>query len=177
MGDNSFGLSGNGNKELLKLIYKLDFFQNNNLKIKKIACGGSFDDEFNIFLTGNLFKLFKFNLKKKNLECGKLFSVGSNYFGCIGNGHTFHVFTLYTNTIYNTNTIDTGKKYCHLLYQIEYFKNIFIEDVVCGFDHCLAISNNGEIFGWGNNRWGQLGNGKNGTWEQQETPIKIFKIN
>jgi hypothetical protein len=55
MGDNSFGLSGNGNKELLKLIYKLDFFQNNNLKIKKIACGGEFYTEpmfFNIFLTG-----------------------------------------------------------------------------------------------------------------------------
>jgi alpha-tubulin suppressor-like RCC1 family protein len=58
--------------------------------------------------------------------------------------------------------------------QIEYFKNIFIVDVVCGFYHCLAISNKGEIFAWGENRYGQLGNGKSGKNENQLTPIKIF---
>jgi hypothetical protein len=32
-------------------IYKLDNFENENLKIKKIVCGG-YDCNFNIFLTG-----------------------------------------------------------------------------------------------------------------------------
>jgi alpha-tubulin suppressor-like RCC1 family protein len=57
--------------------------------------------------------------------------------------------------------------------QIDFFKNIFIVDVVCGYYHCLSISNNGEIYSWGDNENGKLGNGKN---ENQLTPIKIFKI-
>jgi alpha-tubulin suppressor-like RCC1 family protein len=35
--------------------------------------------------------------------------------------------------------------------QINYFKNIFIVDVVCGDRNCLAISNKSEIFAWSSN--------------------------
>jgi hypothetical protein len=48
MGDNIYSQSGNGKSEYLKSYYKLEYFENKNLKIKKIVCGGS----FNIFLTG-----------------------------------------------------------------------------------------------------------------------------
>jgi hypothetical protein len=41
--------SGNENKEQLKSIIKLNYFENKNLKIKKIICGGT---SFNLFLTG-----------------------------------------------------------------------------------------------------------------------------
>jgi alpha-tubulin suppressor-like RCC1 family protein len=59
---------------------------------------------------------------------------------------------------------------------MEYFSNIIIDDVVCGTNHCLAISNEGEIFGWGDNRLGQIGNGKSGRGVKQLFPIIIFKI-
>jgi alpha-tubulin suppressor-like RCC1 family protein len=90
-----------------------------------------------------------------NLECGNVFSIGYNYFGCIGDG-----------TDYDSSKIK----------QIDYFKNVFIEDVVCSETHCLSISNKGEIYGWGDNSYGQLGNGKSGRNEKQLIPIKIFKI-
>jgi alpha-tubulin suppressor-like RCC1 family protein len=82
-----------------------------------------------------------------NLECGKLFGIGSE--------------------VYNT-TDD-----CSKINQIEFFSNIFIVDVVCGNTHCLSISKNGEIFGWGNNSNCQLGNEKSFT---SQNPIKIFNI-
>jgi alpha-tubulin suppressor-like RCC1 family protein len=63
-----------------------------------------------------------------------------------------------------------------IIKQIDYFKNILIVDIVCGFCHCLSISNKGDIFGWGNNKFGQIGNEKSGNDENQLTPIKIFKI-
>jgi alpha-tubulin suppressor-like RCC1 family protein len=92
-----------------------------------------------------------------NLECGKLFSVGYNKNSCIGD-----------DTINNCLTIK----------QIDFLKNIFIVNIVCGGSHCLSISNKGEIFSWGLNVWGQLGIeiGEYRENEKQLTPIKIFKI-
>jgi alpha-tubulin suppressor-like RCC1 family protein len=58
---------------------------------------------------------------------------------------------------------------------MNFFSNIFIDDV-CGSFHFLSISNKGEIYSWGRNESGQLGNGKSGDDENQVTPIKIFKI-
>jgi alpha-tubulin suppressor-like RCC1 family protein len=84
-----------------------------------------------------------------------LFAVGRNLYGCIGDGTTNN---------------------CSVIKQIEFFKDIFIDDVVCGFYHCLSISNFGEIFSWGGNGSGQIGNGKSGENEKQLIPIKIFKI-
>jgi alpha-tubulin suppressor-like RCC1 family protein len=90
------------------------------------------------------------------LECGKLLSVGYNQYGCIGDGTT---------------------NICQTIKEIDYFSNIFIVDVICGCYHCLSISNLGEIFSWGYNILGQIGNGKSGNNNKiQNTPIKIFKI-
>jgi alpha-tubulin suppressor-like RCC1 family protein len=81
-----------------------------------------------------------------------LFSVGFNEYGCIGH----------------------GKNNCSTITQIDYFSNIFIVDIACGWNHSLSISNKGEIYSWGDNRFGQIGNGKSGKIEIN--PIKIFKI-
>jgi alpha-tubulin suppressor-like RCC1 family protein len=78
-------------------------------------------------------------------------SVGSNEFGCIGDG---------------------PKKDFLKIKQI-YFENIFIADICCGYHHCLAISNEGEIFSWGSSNDGQLGNGKSGDNLKQLNPLKI----
>jgi alpha-tubulin suppressor-like RCC1 family protein len=84
-----------------------------------------------------------------------LFSVGLNVWGCVGDGTTDE---------------------CSNIKQIDYFKNIFIVDVVCGNYHCLSISKNGEIYSWGDNEFGQLGNGKSGGKENKLSPIQIFNI-
>jgi alpha-tubulin suppressor-like RCC1 family protein len=82
-----------------------------------------------------------------------LFAVGSNETGAIGDGK-----------------IDI----CSKIKQIDYFKNIFIKDVTCGRDHCLSISNKGEIFGWGGNEFCQIGNANLS--KIVKVPIKIYQI-
>jgi hypothetical protein len=51
LGSNATSESGNGNNENIKSIYKLEYFEKKNLKIKKIVCSGDWY-VFNIFLTG-----------------------------------------------------------------------------------------------------------------------------
>jgi alpha-tubulin suppressor-like RCC1 family protein len=55
-----------------------------------------------------------------------LFSIGFNDYGIIGDD------TFYSSSIK----------------QIDYFKDIFIVDVAVGQNHCLSISNKGEIYSW-----------------------------
>jgi hypothetical protein len=51
MGDKLWEDIGNEKTEILNSIHKLKYFENNNLKIKKIVCGLC----ISIFLTGYLF--------------------------------------------------------------------------------------------------------------------------
>jgi alpha-tubulin suppressor-like RCC1 family protein len=95
----------------------------------------------------------KKKLKLKKKECGKIYSVGNNENGCIGDG-----------------TIST---YCDTIKQIQFFKNIFITDICCGRYHCLSISDKNDIYSWGDNAFGQLGNGN---FSDQLTPIKIYSF-
>ena len=83
-----------------------------------------------------------------------MFSVGYNGYGNLGIG----------------NTTDQST-----IQQIPFFKNnnIKIIDIETGYAHSLAISEDGEVYSWGYNGSGQLGNGNN---NDQSTPIKIYKI-
>jgi hypothetical protein len=51
-GDNSKYQSGNGDNQQLTSIIKFNYFEKENKKIKKIACGCYYDQGFNLFLTG-----------------------------------------------------------------------------------------------------------------------------
>jgi alpha-tubulin suppressor-like RCC1 family protein len=54
-GSNSYYQSGNGDNKKLTSIIKLNYFENENKKIKKIECGRN-NSGFNLFLTGCYFK-------------------------------------------------------------------------------------------------------------------------
>ena len=41
--------------------------------------------------------------------------------------------------------------------QLEYFAGKKVVDLSVGFMHCLAVTEEGEVFGWGRNDQGQLG--------------------
>lgn len=40
---------------------------------------------------------------------------------------------------------------------VDSLANEIITDIACGWDCSLALNNNGEIYGWGSNNYGQLG--------------------
>jgi inhibitor of Bruton tyrosine kinase len=71
---------------------------------------------------------------------------------------------------------DNGDEFQETIKKIDYFSNIFIVDISTGADHHLSISDKGDIFSWGDNKFGQIGNGKSGE-TALLTPIKIFKLN
>ena len=56
---------------------------------------------------------------------------------------------------------DKNIKICNKLNKINYFieNDIKIMDISCGSDHNLAIDENGKIYSWGSNDFGQCGDG------------------
>ena len=42
----------------------------------------------------------------------------------------------------------------------KFFKGVVITSVVCGYAHTLAVSDEGALYAWGANSYGQLGTGK-----------------
>ncbi|MCL2173995.1 IPT/TIG domain-containing protein, partial [Candidatus Saccharibacteria bacterium] len=52
-------------------------------------------------------------------------------------------------------------------------QNVGLVQIVGGGDHTLALNENGNLYTWGNNNYGQLGNGTNGTGTNSDVPIKI----
>lgn len=80
---------------------------------------------------------------------GKVYCWGSNIFGQLGNN--------------KDGSASTPK----LIIPI---KDIFIDQISCGENHCLALSATGELYGWGTNKKGQLGQGHK---ESVDSPVKI----
>jgi tRNA A-37 threonylcarbamoyl transferase component Bud32 len=81
-------------------------------------------------------------------ESGCVYSWGYNECGQLGIG----------------NTIDSNKP---ILIALE---KIIIERISCGRNHSLLLSNEGVIYAFGENFWGQIGNG---SFENQVTPVKL----
>ena len=54
--------------------------------------------------------------------------------------------------------INNSKIYKPIL--IEDLNHVIIEQISCGLTHTLVLSSEGEIYGWGDNRYGQIGCGK-----------------
>jgi hypothetical protein len=81
-------------------------------------------------------------------ESGRVYSWGENIFGQLGIGNTV-----------NSNT----PKLIDL-------KAISIKRISCGQNHSLLLSNDGVIYAFGCNFWGQIGNGNK---ESQLRPVKL----
>jgi alpha-tubulin suppressor-like RCC1 family protein/tRNA A-37 threonylcarbamoyl transferase component Bud32 len=56
----------------------------------------------------------------------------------------------------------------------QYLNNEFIIDISCGAYHSLVLTNFGEVYAWGENDCGQIGNGRN---SDQLKPIKVKGFN
>ncbi len=56
----------------------------------------------------------------------------------------------------------------------QYLNNEFVTDISCGDSHSLVLTNCGEVYAWGWNKFGQIGNGCN---YNQLIPIKVKGFN
>ncbi len=56
----------------------------------------------------------------------------------------------------------------------QHLNNEFVIDISCGASHSLVLTNCGEVYAWGGNYWGQIGNGCN---DIQSIPIKVKGFN
>jgi alpha-tubulin suppressor-like RCC1 family protein len=56
----------------------------------------------------------------------------------------------------------------------QYLNNEFVIDISCGFGHTLVLTSCGEVYAWGENSFGQIGNGCN---DNQLIPIKVKGFN
>jgi tRNA A-37 threonylcarbamoyl transferase component Bud32 len=54
----------------------------------------------------------------------------------------------------------------------EYLKHLNITDMSCGVFHSLVLTSSGDIYSWGNNEFGQTGNGIKGGYQ-----LKPYKMN
>jgi hypothetical protein len=85
---------------------------------------------------------------------GKVYCWGFNILGCLGIGSQDEI---YPKPILN-----------------QYLNNEFVVDISCGFQHSLVLTNCGEVYAWGSNEFGQIGNGCN---DNQLIPIKVKGFN
>jgi alpha-tubulin suppressor-like RCC1 family protein len=85
---------------------------------------------------------------------GKVYSWGWNSWGCLGIGSEDESF--------------------HKPKLNQYLNNEFVTDISCGFGHSLVLTNCGEVYAWGSNYYGQIGNGCN---NNQVIPIKVKGFN
>ena len=84
---------------------------------------------------------------------GKVYAWGRNTYGQLGDG-TFTNRT--TPTAVNTSGVLSGK---------------IVTAIAAGGDHTVALTSDGQVFDWGNNTYGQLGNG---TIAHNSMPVAAF---
>jgi alpha-tubulin suppressor-like RCC1 family protein len=85
-------------------------------------------------------------------ESGRVFSWGGNRSGQLGIG----------------NTIDSNKS------KLIKLNDVIIQKINCGRNHSLLLSSDGDIYAFGDNSWGQIGNGNK---EIQLKPLKLLYKN
>lgn len=137
-------------------VYAIGIFKYNEsglLKKKKI----------NVFT-----KVFLKN-SEKNIEIKKIVNDGRGFI--INLFDNFQVWGVGFNEIGQLGIGNTLKQ--KTLKNIEFFNDKKIIDICCGVGHSLALSENGDIYGWGFNKCRQLGINS----ENKILPIKIGNIN
>lgn len=103
---------------------------------------------------------------------GKVYTMGNNQYGQLGIGREF-------KSVKDTNLvsipqplIDTNADNAYTT-QPRYVFGITdnVTDIACGWDHCIALTKNKDIYSWGKGDCGQLGIGR--TKRSQVLPTKI----
>lgn len=89
-------------------------------------------------------------------EDGTIWAWGDNQFGQLGNGE-------YDDTKNNVNKE---------IVQVANLTNIIA--ISAGGSHCLALKNDGTIWAWGSNRYGELGDGK--TSNGEFVPVQVTSL-
>jgi alpha-tubulin suppressor-like RCC1 family protein len=59
----------------------------------------------------------------------------------------------------------------------QYLNNEFVIDISCGVSHSLVLTNCGDVYTWGRNDWGQIGNSIGYCNRDQLIPIKVNGFN
>jgi alpha-tubulin suppressor-like RCC1 family protein len=88
---------------------------------------------------------------------GKVYCWGSNEWGVLGNGKR-------NDEIYSPELN-------------QYLSDKQIIDICCGGYHTLVLTNRGEVYAWGENTKGQIGNQTSGFDQYQLIPIKVNAFN
>jgi alpha-tubulin suppressor-like RCC1 family protein len=96
---------------------------------------------------------FGYNHYIARTASNKVYSWGNNYLGQLGNSREDNDLNVYNKPELNA-----------LLSGLE------INAIECGWHHSLALTKNSEVYAWGWNRFGQIGNG---CYDNQLTPIKV----
>ena len=84
---------------------------------------------------------------------GKVFAWGNNQYGAIGDGSFSN--TYLPKRVTQLSQLDAQDK---------------IKSISTGYNHCLALSDQGRVFGWGSNTQGAIGDG---SISQRNTPVEI----
>jgi alpha-tubulin suppressor-like RCC1 family protein len=130
-GYNSFGQTGNGSEKLFQLTpIKLNAF--NNEKIITISCG--------------------FLHSMALTDCGHVYSWGYNNCGQLG-----IEYTEYYHNLFKTKSFEIKEpKIVNI--KTENNDSVFITKISCGSHHSLLLSKDGNIYSFGYNKFGQIGN-------------------
>lgn len=129
-GDNSYGELGIGSKANRSTVAKrVEGLKN----VKKVSIGGNGYNDTVAAITGG----------------GTLYIWGYNSYGQLGDG---------------TST------YAYTPVQPKLEEDVKVKQVALGYMHTVALSTDGQVYTWGYNSYGQLGNG---TTTDSKTPVKI----
>jgi len=103
-----------------------------------------------------------FDVRIKSVSCGKQHSALITYRG--------QLFTFGDNSDGRLGINDSFLKQCDIPCLVEKLKSKNTVKVSCGYEHTVAVLDNGEVYTWGSGKSGALGIG---TLNSQWTPMKI----
>eukprot|EP01084_Bolivina_argentea_P311282 538806_1 len=111
----------------------------------------------------------------KQLKNKKIIKIRKGKNHCLFLGLDGTVWSSGCNDVVQLGDSKLSRNYYGKVYEpkrIQYFieRNIKIVDIECGSNHSLVLDRNGNVYSWGENRYGQCGNGNTGN---VITPIKV----
>jgi alpha-tubulin suppressor-like RCC1 family protein len=103
----------------------------------------------------------------------QIIDFANGFFHCIARNSSGKVYCWGWN-VYGSLGIGSKSSRYHKPIVNQYLNNEFVIDIGCGVYHSLVLTNCGEVYAWGANGWGQIGNGCN---DDQLKPIKVKGFN